>query len=348
MTLPELLLGVMFVGLIAYALFGGADFGAGIWDLLAGGTKRGARHRELIEHSIAPVWEANHVWLIFVLVVFWTAFPVPFGSVASTLYVPLFLAAIGIILRGTAFATRGVHGGSRAGERGYRALFALSSVLTPFFLGAVVGAVASGRVPVGNASGDAITSWWNPTSVLTGALAVVTGAYLAAVYLAADARRVDEDDVAEAMRRRALGAGVVAGAMALGGLFVLRDDARSLYDGLLDDGLPLVILTGVAGLATLGLVGTRRYGPARLTAAVAVGAILWGWVVAQHPAFLPPGLTIDEAAAGRPTLVAVLVATGLGAIVLVPSLALLFRLFLAGRLDKDAPPVEPRSGDPVP
>ena len=340
--------GVLIVlGLTAYAVLGGADFGTGVWDVSAGDDAWGRRIHFSIERSMGPVWEANHVWLIFVLVVFWTAFPVPFGSVASTLYVPLFLAAVGIILRGTAFATRGVHGGSRAGVRGYRALFALSSVLTPFFLGCVVGAVASGRVPVGNASGDAITSWWNPTSVMVGALAVVTGAYLAAVYLAADSRRVGEEEVAEAMRRRALGAGLVAGAMALGGLAVLRDDARALYDGLLDEGLPLVILTAVAGIATLALVWTRRYGPARLTAAVAVGAILWGWVVAQHPAFLPGELTIDEAAAGRPTLVAVLVATGLGAIVLVPSLAYLFRLFLSGRLDKDAPQAD-EHGAPLP
>jgi len=325
------------LGLTAYAVLGGADFGTGVWDVTVGDDAWGRRVHAHLERSMGPVWEANHVWLIFVLVVFWTAFPVPFGSVASTLYVPLFLAAIGIILRGTAFATRGVHGGSRAGVRAYRALFALSSVLTPFFLGTVVGAVASGRVPVGNAAGDAIASWWNPTSVVAGALAVATGAYLAAVYLAADARRAGDGEIAEAMRRRALGAGLVAGAVALGGLAVLRDDARALYDGLLGDGLPLVVLTVAAGVATLVLVWTRRYGPARLTAAVAVGAILWGWVVAQHPAFLPGELTIDEAAAGRPTLVAVLVATGLGAVVLVPSLAYLFRLFLSGRLDKDEP-----------
>ena len=348
MSLADWCGALIVVALTAYAVLGGADFGTGVWDVTAGDDAWGRRVHSTIERSMGPVWEANHVWLIFVLVVFWTAFPVPFGSVASTLYIPLFLAAIGIILRGTAFAARGVHGGTRAGVRGYRALFALSSVLTPFFLGAVVGAVASGRVPVGNAAGDAITSWWNPTSVVVGALAVVTGAYLAAVYLAADARRAGEDDMADAMRRRALGAGLVAGAVALGGLLVLRDDARALYDGLLDDALPLVILTAIAGLATLGLVWTRRYGPARVTAAVAVGAILWGWVVAQHPAFLPGGLSIDEAAAGRPTLVAVLVATGLGAIVLVPSLALLFRLFLTGRLDKDAPAVEPGDGAPLP
>jgi cytochrome d ubiquinol oxidase subunit II len=335
------------LGLTAYAVLGGADFGTGVWDVTAGEDRWGRRVHGAIERSMGPVWEANHVWLIFVLVVFWTCFPVPFGSVASTLYVPLFLAAVGIILRGVAFATRGVHGGSRAGERAYRALFALSSVLTPFFLGAVVGGVASGRVPVGNASGDAITSWWNPTSVVVGTIAVATGAYLAAVYLAADARRTGDPDMAEAMRRRALGAGLVAGALALGGLAVLRDDARALYDGLLDEGLPLVILSAAAGVATLALVWVRRYGVARLTAAVAVGAVLWGWVVAQHPELLPGELTIDQAAAGRPTLVAVLISVAVGALVLVPSLAYLFRLFLTGRLDKDAP-VGRDGGAPLP
>ena len=150
MTLPELLLGVMFVGLIAYALFGGADFGAGIWDLLAGGTKRGARHRALIEHSIAPVWEANHVWLIFVLVVLWTAFSTGFAAVVTTLYIPLTLAAFGMIARGAAFAFR-KSVSSLPMRRFFGACFAASSLATPFFLGTVVGGVASSRVP----------PWWS-------------------------------------------------------------------------------------------------------------------------------------------------------------------------------------------
>ncbi len=347
MSLADWCGALIVVGLTAYAVLGGADFGTGIWDATSGRGEEGSRVRRLIEHSMGPVWEANHVWLIFVLVVFWTAFPVPFGSVMSTLCVPLFLAAIGIILRGVAFATRGVHGGTPRAERAYRGLFALSSLLVPFFLGAAVGGVASGRVPVGNASGDLVTSWWNPTSVMTGLIAVATGAYLAAVYLAADARRIGEEDLADRMRLRALIAGVVAGALAVAGLGVLHEDVPELYDGLTTgDGLPLVILSAVAGVATLALVWWRRYGAARLSAAVAVGAILWGWVVAQHPAFLPGELTIDEAAAPRATLQALLIAVAIGAVVLVPSLVYLFRLFLTGRLEKDAP--EDASGRPLP
>jgi cytochrome d ubiquinol oxidase subunit II len=347
-SLAELVAALLVLGLTAYAVLAGADFGAGVWDLAAGRGERGARLRGLIDGSVGPVWEANHVWLIFVLVIFWTAFPVAFGSVASTLYVPLFLAAVGIILRGTAFATRGVTGTARSG-RMFGALFGLSCVLTPFFMGAVVGGVASGRVPIGNAAGDALTSWWNPTSVLVGALATVTGAYLAAVYLAADASRQGQRDLVEAMRVRALGAGLLAGAVALGGIAVLREDARPLYDNLTGDGLALVALSGAGGVATLLLVWWRRFGYARLTAALAVGAVIWGWVVSQRPDLLPGAITIEDAAAPRATLVAVLVAFLVGALVLVPSLAYLFRLVLQGRLDRDLPPISgPGDAGPVP
>lgn len=337
MSLAEFVAALMVLGLSAYAVLAGADFGAGVWDRLVGGGARGRRARVLLESSMGPVWEANHVWLIFVLVVFWTAFPVAFGSVMSTLYIPLFLASVGIIFRGTTFATRGAVGSVRASPV-IGALFVLSSILTPFFLAAAVGGIASGRVPVGNAAGDAITSWWNPTSILVGCLAVATGAYLAAVYLAADARRAGDEDLAEAFRVRALAAGVVAGGVTLGGIAVLRSDARPLYDDLLSGGgLVLVILSAAAGVATLALVWWRRYGLARMSAALAVGAVIWAWAVAQSPDLLPGAITIEDAAAPRATLVAVIVALVLGALVLVPSLALLFRLVLRGRLDKELP-----------
>ena len=339
MSLADLVAALMVLGLAAYAVLAGADFGAGVWDRLGARGARGRRVRSLVESAMGPVWEANHVWLIFVLVVFWTAFPVAFGSVASTLYIPLFLAAVGIIFRGATFATRGAVGTVRASPL-IGALFVLSSILTPFFLAAAVGGIASGRVPVGNASGDAITSWWNPTSVLVGCLAVATGAYLAAVYLAADARRLGEEDLAEAFRVRALAAGVVTGAVALGGIAVLREDARPLYDDLLTGGgLGLVIVSAAAGVATLALVWWRRYGLARASAALAVAAVIGGWAVAQSPELLPGAITIEDAAAPHATLVAVVVSLIFGALVLVPSLALLFRLVLRGRLDKELPPL---------
>jgi cytochrome d ubiquinol oxidase subunit II len=332
-SLAEVIAGLLVVGLTAYAVLGGADFGAGVWDLI-GDRRHGGRIRKLVESSMGPVWEANHVWLIFVLVMFWTAFPVAFGSFASTLYIPLFLAAVGIIFRGAAFATRGV-GGTVRTSRLFGALFATASILTPFFFGTIIGAVASGRVPIGNAAGDAVDSWWNPTSVFIGALAVVSCAYLAAVYMAADAHRHGDHDLVEAMRLRALIAGVVAGAVAIGGIFVLREDARALYDGLTSDGLSLIVLSAIGGVATLALVWWRSFGYARVTAALAVAAVIWGWIIAQRPELLPGAITIEDAAAPQPTLVAVLVTFLIGALLLVPSLIYLFRLFLRGTLDKD-------------
>jgi cytochrome d ubiquinol oxidase subunit II len=337
--LPELCLVLMMLGLAAYAVLGGADFGAGFWDLTAGGAERGARVRGMVKRSMGPVWEANHVWLIFVLVVFWTAFPTAFGSVMSTLGVPLLLAAAGIILRGGAFAVRG-EAATIAEARAFGATFALASVLTPFFLGAALGGIASGRVPVGNAAGDALTSWWNPTSALIGVLAVATGAYLAAVYMAADSVRAGLPDLVKAFKARALGAGVVAGVLAVGGLFVVRDDAPALYDGLTSDGgLAMVIASAVCGVATLALVWRERFGWARVTAAGAVAAIVAGWALAQSPYLLPGELTLEQAAAGDATLVVTLAGLGVGALVLVPSLFLLFRLTLRGDLDPEFRPI---------
>src|SRR5690349_2762003 len=223
-------------GIAAYTVLGGADFGAGLWMLVAG-SGRAVREasREHARHAMGPVWEANHVWLIFVLVVCWTAYPVAFGSITSTLAIPLFIAAVGIILRGASYALRGQL--DEAPGRGLvENLFALSSILTPFALGTVVGGIASGRVPVGNAAGDPITSWLNPTSILIGALAVATGGYLAAVYLAADAHRLGEPGLERDFRARALAAGAVAGLLALAGLFVVHADAPRLSTGLTRDG----------------------------------------------------------------------------------------------------------------
>jgi cytochrome d ubiquinol oxidase subunit II len=255
--LPEICIGFIVLGITAYAVLGGADFGAGFWDLTAGGAARGGAIRGMVQWSMSPVWEANHVWLIFILVIAWTAFPVAFGSIFSTLAIPLFLAALGIISRGTAFALRGQAATIRE-ARTLGATFAVSSVLTPFFLGAAVGGIASGRVPVGNLAGDSISSWTGATSIAIGLLAVLTGAYLAAVYLAGDSVRAQQPQLAEAFRRRALGAGVVTGALALGTLLVVRSDARSLYDGLTSGGgLAAVLVSGIAGIATLALVWTR-------------------------------------------------------------------------------------------
>ena len=341
MSLAEVVLGVMFVGLIAYALFAGADFGAGIWDLLAGGTRGGARQRSVIEHAIGPVWEANHVWLIFVLVVLWTGFPAGFTPVASTLYAPLTIAAFGMIARGAAFAFRKSIT-TLPMRRLLGAAFAISSLVTPYFLGTVVGGVASGRVPPGIATGNVVTSWVNPTSVLGGVLAVLVCAYLAAVFLCADAVRDGEQDIADGFRIRALGTAAVTGLVGLAGLFVLRADAPRLASGLLGRALPVLVVSVLAGVASIALLVVRRYAQARLTSALAVATILIGWAAAQYPYILPPQLTIEDAAAGRATLVAMLVSLILGSILLVPSLIYLYRLFQ--RAGTDAPASYPGPG----
>jgi cytochrome d ubiquinol oxidase subunit II len=340
MTLADVVLGVMFVGLIAYGIFGGADFGAGIWDLLAGGTRRGARQRDLIEHSIGPVWEANHVWLIFVLVVLWTGFSGAFAAVVTTLYIPLTLAAFGMIGRGAAFAFRKSIT-TLPMRRFLGAAFALSSLVTPYFLGAVVGGVASGRVPPGIAAGDVITSWVNPTSVLGGIMAVLVCAYLAAVFLCADAQREGAEDLADEFRIRALGTAGVTGVVGLAGLFVLRSDAPLLWDGLTGRAVAVIGLSVVAGVAAVVCLTARRYLPARLASSLAVTTILVGWAVAQYPYILVPDLTIEDAATGRATLTAMLVALGVGAVFLVPALVYLYRLFQSSRPDYAAEPVTP-------
>jgi cytochrome bd ubiquinol oxidase subunit II len=336
MTLAEAVLSLMFVGLIAYGLFGGADFGAGIWDLLAGGTRGGARQRALIEHSIAPVWEANHVWLIFVLVVLWTAFSGAFAAVVTTLYIPLTLTAFGMIARGSAFAFR--KSITTLGMRRFLgAGFALSSLITPYFLGAVVGGVASGRVPPGIAAGDVVTSWVNPTSVLGGVLAVLVCAYLAAVFLCADARREGADDLVDQFRVRALGTAALTGLVGVAGLFVLRADAPLLFEGLTGRAAPVVALSVLAGVAAVVLLAFGRYVPARAASALAVTAILVGWAVAQYPYVLLPDLTIEEAAGGRATLVALLVALVVGSVILVPALVFLYRLFQSAPEPTESP-----------
>ncbi|MEV6793259.1 cytochrome d ubiquinol oxidase subunit II [Streptomyces sp. NPDC051320] len=337
--LANVTLAVMWAGLTCYALFGGADFGAGLWDLLAGRDRRGLPQRRLIEHSIGPVWEANHVWLIFVIVLLWAGFSPVFAAVLSTLYIPLTLTALGIIARGAAFAFRKAST-ELWQQRLFGACFALSSVVTPFFLGTVAGGVASGRVPPGLAAGDTLTSWVNPTSLLGGVLSVLACAHLAAVYLCADAARAGEEALATGFRRRALVSGLLSGLVALVGIAILDQDAPLLFHGLTHRALPLVILSAVAGLLGLALLAARRFVLARAAAALAVAAILWAWGAAQYPRMLGPRVTVSAAASVDSVLVACLIALGVGFLALVPSLLLLYATFQR----KPPPATGPRPG----
>ena len=295
---------VLFVAVTAYAVFGGADFGAGFWDLIAGGASRGERPRSLVDHSVGPVWEANHVWLIFALVVLWTAFPDAFASITLTLFVPLTLVALGIVLRGASFAFR--KSLLRTSQRrAFGALFASSSVLVPYCMGAVAGAIASGRVPGGGEAGDPWSSWVNPASIVGGVLAVV--------------------------------AAVVAGAVAFVGIFVLRSDARYVFDGLASRALPLVVVSALCGIGSLVLLLRQSPRGARLLAVGAVASVVWAWGVAQWPYILPTSLKVSAAAAPQATLTAVLVVFGVATVVIVPSLAFLYVLDQRGLLPEESP-----------
>jgi cytochrome d ubiquinol oxidase subunit II len=258
------------------------------------------------------------------------------------LFVPLSLAALGIVLRGSGFAFHKSAKRSK-GRTVSEELFGAASLLTPFFMGTVVGAIAGGRVPVGNASGDAVTSWLNPLSVVIGALFVATGAYLSAVFLVSDARRARAPDLERYFGTRALIAAVVTGALAAAGLVLLHSDAKFVFDGLTGDGLPLVILSLLCGIAVLVLLRRDARRGARALAIGAVAAVIWGWGVAQHPYLLPQKLTIADAAAPSATLTSVLIVFGVAVVLVLPSIGLLYTLVQRSLVEETSPPPGPPS-----
>ena len=322
---------VLFVGVVAYAVLGGADYGAGFWDLTAGGAERGRRPRHLIDETLAPVWEANHVWLVFCLVMLWTGFPPAFAAIMTTLYIPLGLAALGIVARGSGFAFRKVLVRT-AHQRVTGAAFAISSVVAPFFLGTVAGGIASGRVPAAG-KGDPIASWVNPTSLLGGALAVLVCAFVSAVFLTAEARRGGDAELEAWFGRRAQVVAFATGVLALVGIAILHADAPRLFDRLISRGLPLVLLSAFCGVASLVLL--RRAAPRLLQAlaVIAAGTVVLGWGIAQYPYLLGTHLTIAEAAAPTATLWALTLVAGVALLAVLPSIALLFVLQQRGRLE---------------
>jgi cytochrome d ubiquinol oxidase subunit II len=336
MTLVDLSAVVLWLGVTTYAVFGGADFGAGFWDLASGRGPQADRSRALIAAAIGPVWEANHTWLIFDIVILWTAFPAAFAAIMSSLFVPISLAAVGIVLRGAAFAFRPVVGGAR-GRRLTTAIFAASSVMTPFFLGAAGGGIASGRVSLDPGGGDLVSSWLNPTSILVGLMAVAVCAYVAAVFLVADARRLDQADLAALFLRRARGAAIVTGGLAVAGIVVLGVDAPVLARELTGRGWPLVAAGLALGGAALVAIGQRAPFGTRPLAVGAVVAVIWGWGVAQYPDILPRTLSLADAAAPAGSLGALLVVFVVAALLIAPSLALLFWLTQQNRLAGHAP-----------
>jgi cytochrome bd ubiquinol oxidase subunit II len=317
--------GILLAGITLYAVLGGADFGGGLWDLLAGTTARGRAPRALIDESITPVWEANHVWLVFDLVIFWTAFPYAFAAVMNTLALPLWLALAGVVLRGAGFAFRKEL--SRLSlQRAAGATFAFSSLLTPFFMGTVVGAIATGAVPA-NASHASLAAWTSPTALLAGFLFVAACGYLAAVYLVGEAARRGDRAMGAYFTRRAQAAAIVAGALSLAALTELSTSSPALYARLTGRALPLVVLAGACGLAVLALLTAGRPKGIRVIAALGVAAVVWGWGVARYPVLLP-GTTVTLSNAGAPqaTMVAIIVVFIVAVVLIGPSFALLYTL----------------------
>ena len=324
MSLAEVVAALLFVGVLAYALFAGADFGSGVWDLTAGGADRGGPLRSLIDRVIGPVWEANHVWLIYVLVFLWTGFPAAFAAIAEALFVPFGFAGLGIVARGSAFAFR-KFAPTVATARLFGVLFAMSSIATPFLFGCIAGAIASGRVPL-DGDADPWTSWTGPTSLIGGTLAVVSCAFVAATLLAAEAANRGDRGLVEACRRRAIGGGTVAGAVALAGILPLEHDAPTLFDGITGRGLPLVAASAAAGGLALLALWRWSFQVARAAAVAAVAALVAGWGVSQFPWLLTDVVTIDDAAGARATLRALVIVFAAASAIVVPALGYLFWL----------------------
>jgi cytochrome d ubiquinol oxidase subunit II len=330
---------ILVVVVAAYALFGGADFGGGIWDLLAGSAKRGAAPRALIDESITPVWEANHVWLIFILVLLWTAFPPAFAAIMTALFVPLSLSLLGIVLRGVGFAFR--HTAERLQMQQLTgAMFAAASLITPFFMGTVVGAVVTGQVPV-HPTGNVLAAWTSPTAILTGFLFVAACAYVSAVYLVPEARQRGHQQLMRYFALRATAAGVVTGGLAGGTFAELSTSAPHVFARLTGIALPLVAVSIAAGIAVLGMLWLRWYHPfaLRATAAIAVATVVFGWGLAQYPYLFPTSLSLTAGSAPTGSLVGEFVVAGLALLLVAPGFALLYYLQqrrMLGEAESDA------------
>ncbi len=323
--------GILVIALNAYVLLGGADFGGGVWDLLARGPRKGAQ-REFVAHAIGPVWEANHVWLILVLVLLFTCFPAAFTRLAVTLNLPLTGVLLGIVLRGSAFAFRGYGGDRDVVQRRWGRVFAIASLVTPILLGVTVGAIASGQLGEGGSGkgegyfASYVATWLTPFTVCVGLFTLACFAFLAAVYLTLE---VPAGPLREDFRARALAAGLVVILLAGLSLLLAQSGAPRMEAGLTLSrwAVSFHVATGAAAVTALTALWTRRFALARIAAAAQVSLIVWGWAWSQYPYVVPPDLTIAASASPRATLRLVLGALVVGAAVLFPSLFYLFRVF---------------------
>jgi cytochrome bd ubiquinol oxidase subunit II len=333
LSLEVITAGAMIVALILYCLLGGADYGGGVWDVFARGP-RAYDQRALIAAAIGPIWEANHVWLILVVVILFTGFPPAFATIATALHIPLTMLLIGIVLRGSAFTFRTYDSQRDTVQRRWSRIFSMASIVTPILLGVVVGAIASGEIRIVDnlvVSGF-IRPWLAPFPFAAGFFALSLFAFLAAVYLTME---TTDRDLQDDFRRRALLAGVVVGVLALV-VFLLSGPRIRASISASPWAIPLHIATAVCAIGAFVTLWKRKYSMARLCAAGQVTLILWGWALAQYPAIVEPDLTIQSAAAPRETLRLLLIALALGAVILFPSIYYLFRVFKGQTLSNES------------
>jgi cytochrome d ubiquinol oxidase subunit II len=336
--LSDVVAALIIVALAAYAITGGADYGGGVWDLLASGPRK-HEQRDLITRSLAPIWEANHVWLIVVVVMLFTAFPAAFSAIAISQHIPLTIMLFGIVARGSAFVFRSYGATDEGQRRRWSLVFAIASIVTPICLGVCIGALASGRVGTDPTAGGSffthfVAPWLTGFAFAIGFFALALFAFLAAVYLAYGS----DGEVQEDFRRRAL---VAAGAVfvaALVALLTSHADAERIAIGITRTPIGIVVQLATAAFAVgaIWALWTRRYRLARVAAAAQAIAILGGWAVAQFPWAVPERRNIHDAAAPRETLVLLLIGLAVGAAILIPALRYLFRLFARPAADSTA------------
>ena len=329
---PEIIvLGIMFAALTIYVVLGGADFGAGIWEFTTV-LQSEEKERKLIAGAIGPVWEANHVWLIFVLIIVLNGFPTAFAAISRALWLPMLLALAGVVFRGAGFIFRAYAIGADWLREIAGAVFALASTFTPFFMGMAVGAISTGELKIaedGSYTGNHLTDWITPLSIYSGILAVGMCAYLAAVYLTREAAMTKDDDLLKLWRGRALSTGIWIGILAWLGLLMCWLEAPTLWTGLLVRGWPLIATSMVAGVGSLFVLRANRFGFGNLLAATAVATVLIGWGLGQFPMLIPPAITIESSKAPDVVLWAMATVILIGAALLFPALWWLFRIFKA-------------------
>lgn len=330
----EVFLGfVMIVALAIYAVSGGADFGGGLWDLMASGA-RAKRQQETIQNAIGPIWEANHVWLIIVIVVMFVAFPKAYAAIGTLLHIPLTLVLLGIVLRGSAFVFRTYDSQEDNVQRRWSLTFSIASAATPIMLGISLGAVASGRLPVTAIKTPGKMSFWSmyvgpwlqPFPIAVGLYVLALFSFVAAVYLILE---TDDQELREDFRLKALWSGAWVGVLAWICFGLAVEGAPLLYKGLSLRWWSVPFQVAVAGLAlvTFGALWVRQYFAARILVILQVGAIVFGWGLVQYPYVIVPTLTIKNTAAPASVLWPVAIALLAGCVVLIPSFAYLYRLF---------------------